>query len=147
MDYLHGLPDFLGYTNLKVSFSSCPFCNEVSSLYYERHRMIGKSRLLCKKCGAKWTVTFSFGGSFTGAALINLPVSGKGKDLLNKELPPDYWLQMGLSSRKEASSEPKVVRETVKETIIKEIVKVKCPYCRKLYDDSENVCPHCGGSR
>jgi len=38
-----------------------------------------------------------------------------------------------------------VVRE--KETIIKEIVKVRCPYCGKLYGESLDKCPYCGASR
>lgn len=35
---------------------------------------------------------------------------------------------------------------TVKEReIIREIVKVRCPYCGGLHDEKEDKCPHCGG--
>jgi hypothetical protein len=29
--------------------------------------------------------------------------------------------------------------------IIKEIVKICCPYCNNLYDEKEDKCPYCGG--
>jgi hypothetical protein len=29
----------------------------------------------------------------------------------------------------------------------KEIVKIRCPYCHNLYDQSENKCPCCGAGR
>jgi len=41
-----------------------------------------------------------------------------------------------------------LVKETEKE-VVKEkevIVKVRCPYCHKLYDETLDVCPHCGGT-
>jgi hypothetical protein len=31
--------------------------------------------------------------------------------------------------------------------IIREIVKVRCPYCGNLYDETEDKCPHCGGTK
>jgi len=37
-----------------------------------------------------------------------------------------------------------LVRE--KETIIKEIVRVRCQYCGKLHDETDNKCPNCGAS-
>lgn len=33
------------------------------------------------------------------------------------------------------------VRET---EVIREIVKIKCPYCGQLYDQTEDKCPNCG---
>jgi hypothetical protein len=38
-----------------------------------------------------------------------------------------------------------VLRE--KETIIKEIIRVRCPYCGKLYDETLEICPNCGARR
>jgi hypothetical protein len=37
------------------------------------------------------------------------------------------------------------VREIIKEKTV--IVKVRCPYCRGLYDEALDKCPHCGGNR
>jgi DNA-directed RNA polymerase subunit RPC12/RpoP len=39
---------------------------------------------------------------------------------------------------------PTIVKER---EIIKEIVKIRCPYCNNLYDEKYDKCPHCGGRR
>ena len=39
---------------------------------------------------------------------------------------------------------PTIVKER---EIIKEIVKIRCPYCNNLYDEKYDKCPHCGGKR
>jgi DNA-directed RNA polymerase subunit RPC12/RpoP len=31
--------------------------------------------------------------------------------------------------------------------IIREIVKVRCPYCGNLYDEGQDKCPYCGAKR
>jgi DNA-directed RNA polymerase subunit RPC12/RpoP len=31
--------------------------------------------------------------------------------------------------------------------IIREIVKIRCPYCGNLYDEDQNNCPNCGAKR
>lgn len=31
--------------------------------------------------------------------------------------------------------------------IIREIIKIRCPYCNNLYDEKYDKCPHCGGKR
>jgi rubrerythrin len=36
------------------------------------------------------------------------------------------------------------IKETV---VVKEIVKIRCSYCGKLYDQGLDKCPHCGASR
>jgi len=37
-----------------------------------------------------------------------------------------------------------IVRER---EIIREIVKIRCPYCNNLYDEKLDKCPHCGGKK
>jgi membrane protein implicated in regulation of membrane protease activity len=37
--------------------------------------------------------------------------------------------------------EKEIIRET------KVVVKVRCPYCGNVYDETENVCPNCGAPR
>jgi hypothetical protein len=47
-----------------------------------------------------------------------------------------------------AKDEATVAKTTSVKEIIKEIqvvVKVRCPYCLKLYDETLDKCPHCGG--
>lgn len=39
---------------------------------------------------------------------------------------------------------PPVVKE---KEIIREIVKIRCPYCGNLYDEKLDKCPHCGGKK
>ena len=41
------------------------------------------------------------------------------------------------------AQEERVVKEKI---IIKEIVKIKCPYCGALYNQIRDTCPHCGAS-
>lgn len=36
-----------------------------------------------------------------------------------------------------------VAKEIIKETHV--IVKIRCSYCRNLYDETYDKCPHCGG--
>lgn len=37
---------------------------------------------------------------------------------------------------------------TIKEReIIREIIKIRCPYCGNTYEEKENVCPYCGARR
>ena len=31
--------------------------------------------------------------------------------------------------------------------IIREIVKIRCPYCNNVYDETNDKCPYCGGKR
>jgi len=39
---------------------------------------------------------------------------------------------------------PTVIKER---EIIKEIVKIRCPYCNDLYNETEDKCPNCGGKK
>jgi len=47
----------------------------------------------------------------------------------------------GMESAEEGAA---VVKER---EIIREIVKIRCPYCNNLYDEKYDKCPHCGGKR
>jgi len=47
----------------------------------------------------------------------------------------------GIQSTEEGAA---VVKER---EIIREIVKIRCPYCNNLYDEKYDKCPHCGGKR
>jgi aspartate carbamoyltransferase regulatory subunit len=41
--------------------------------------------------------------------------------------------------------EKEIIRE--KEFVKEVVVKVRCPYCQNLYDETLDRCPHCGGAR
>jgi len=47
-------------------------------------------------------------------------------------------------SETQSTQEGAVVKER---EIIREIVKIRCPYCNNLYDEKYDKCPHCGGKR
>jgi len=50
--------------------------------------------------------------------------------------------------RKPAQSLSEEPAAVVKEReIIREIVKIRCPYCNNLYDEKYDKCPYCGGKR
>jgi Na+-transporting methylmalonyl-CoA/oxaloacetate decarboxylase gamma subunit len=48
------------------------------------------------------------------------------------------------SEANSSGEEAALVKE--RETI-REIVKIRCPYCSNLYDEKHDKCPHCGGKR
>jgi uncharacterized membrane protein len=51
------------------------------------------------------------------------------------------------STRKGQWQNPET-QPTIKERErIREIVKVRYPYCNNLYDETEDKCPHCGGTK
>jgi len=49
--------------------------------------------------------------------------------------------EIAAQKKEERAKEKEIIRE--KEVI----VKIRCPYCGKLYDETLDVCPHCGGKR
>ena len=45
-------------------------------------------------------------------------------------------------------STPSTMPQTVREKeIIREIIKIRCPYCGSLYEEKETKCPNCGGNK
>jgi len=54
-------------------------------------------------------------------------------------------IKAGGKFQEEATSE---IQPIVKEKeIIREIVKIRCPYCGNLYDEKLDTCPYCGGKK
>ena len=102
-----------------------------------------KSYVFCKECGARWFLPVDLWGYVKSAQLVSAGMDGKGVDLLQIEHPLGFWQRMTLIGSKE--KQEKVIRE--REVIVKEIVKIRCPYCHKLYDESDHKCPNCGASR
>jgi hypothetical protein len=45
---------------------------------------------------------------------------------------------------KTASETQPIIKE---KEIIREIVKIRCPYCGNLYDEKLDKCPYCGGKK
>lgn len=129
-------------------FPRCPFCLE---RYIEGRRdfWTGEDSAACSKCGAKWHLYCnSWTDKMSWAELVKAGEQG-GENLLGIRHKPEFWREMALSNLKQRGKperekdEKTVVREIQKEVI----VKVRCPYCHKLYDETLNICPHCGASR
>jgi rRNA maturation endonuclease Nob1 len=59
-----------------------------------------------------------------------------------KDKPPkkvDAQVPVQVVREKETVKEKEIIRKT---TVI---TKIKCQYCGKRYDETLDVCPHCGG--
>jgi hypothetical protein len=52
-------------------------------------------------------------------------------------------LKSRINATEITSDEEARVKEIIKEKEV--IVKVRCPYCKNLYDETLDKCPHCGG--
>ena len=48
---------------------------------------------------------------------------------------------------RETQSTPEGAAVVKEREIIKEIIKIRCPYCNDLYDEKHDNCPHRGGKR
>jgi len=133
--------------NVKSIFRVCPLCYGEDSTSVGTESFLGglfqKSNVICKECGAKWFLIVDLLGNVRSAVLVTAGVDGKGADLLNVEHPLGFWQRLALLGLKE--KQEKVIKE--REVIVKEIVKIRCSYCRKLYDESLSKCPNCGASR
>lgn len=133
--------------DVKPFFKVCPLCHEKDAMDVKVEDHWGglsqKSYISCRECGARWSLPTDLSGYVKTAQLVSAGKDGKGADLLQIEHPLGFWQRMALIGLKERQE--KVVRE--REVIVKEIVKIRCPYCHKLYDESDNKCPNCGASR
>jgi large-conductance mechanosensitive channel len=51
-----------------------------------------------------------------------------------------------LKRRNQIQNQPATQNEPVvtQKEIIREVVKIRCPYCKGLYDETLDTCPHCG---
>jgi len=142
--------EVLGY------FICCPFCG---SERLQTHLISGgRDTLTCENCGAKWHLYVGLTG-FKWAELDIESKNGKGLELLGKRLDKNEWREMAHRIRRtlprttptKVKEEKEVEEKLVKEKeIIKEkevIVKIRCPYCHNLYDETLDKCPHCGAKR
>lgn len=59
---------------------------------------------------------------------------------------PDFWQKMVRVSDKPVSETTAIKeKEIIREREV--IIKMRCPYCNNLYDETLDKCPHCGGTR
>jgi hypothetical protein len=161
--------DWIGYRGYDAQVSQfficCPICG--SSKIIGRIEIGGKDTLTCKNCDSIWHLNFSFLKGFNWAELEVVGKNEKGSELLGKRFVGNEIRKLAEEARKKASrfeiknddmeiqkkkpmdSGLERIYPNNKTIIIKEkhIVKIRCPYCNGLYDEFENRCSHCNGSR
>ena len=55
------------------------------------------------------------------------------------------WIVRLMKSREVSESTQPENQTVIREKeIIREIVKIRCPYCNNLYDEKLDKCPYCG---
>lgn len=133
-----------------ASFPNCPFCG-AKDMKFDWGRLVPKT-MRCQNCGASWEPLMSYDGiwSFVAAKLISVDSQKKGTNLLNKMYSREFWERMPFSSHERWNSEQvtkEMPGEVTKTVIIREVVKIRCPYCSGLYDEVNDRCPYCDGKR
>jgi predicted site-specific integrase-resolvase len=65
-------------------------------------------------------------------------------------MPRNWWMRFELRQQRErvARGETEIERAAPsrEKEIVREIVKIRCRYCGKLYGERLDRCPHCGAS-
>ena len=133
-------------------FSQCPFClTEASVMKFEWGHSIPRS-MTCSSCGARWELLFGLNNdwAFLGAKLVDTDSAKKGIKFLGKTYDSNFWKKTVLQGTSEKT--PVLERERVptvaeRTIVIREIVKIRCPYCGGLYNEVKDRCPNCSGKR
>ena len=127
-------------------FYLCPLCSEKAVEAWADWR--GRHTASCEVCGAKWHVYISpWTEKMQWAELEKAGTEG-GKELLGIQKRPEFWKKMALTNLRQRRKGDERTKEVSREVIKKEvIVKIRCPYCGKLYDETIDICPHCGAGR
>ena len=122
-------------------FPQCPLCGS-KSLEFDIEYGSVHDYIYCPDCKAKWEIDWK-GEDFKIEYMILLEVGDVEKygSLINTKHGPEFWLEM-ISNTKEG--------KTVAKTEAMEKVatgKVRCKYCRTLFNEVLDVCPYFGGER
>lgn len=137
-----------------VYFKHCPLCHSSDSIAIRYGFLARSPTFTCSGCKAKWRFDVNWGTMFSDVAnlgwvmLIEDGVDGRGVNLINERHRPEFWQKMSLKDKPQLTDKPQALQLIKEKEIIREkevIVKVRCPYCRKLHDETDNRCPYCGG--
>lgn len=133
-------------TQVQKYFAVCPFCLEKSVEIH--HDNTNRDLVLCKVCGALWHMNISqLSFELRWVELIQTGAKD-GAELLGIKHKPEFWRDMAL---KNAYAKKKTETDTTNQTPVREIIKekqviikIRCPYCHKTYDETLDKCPNCG---
>jgi len=142
-------------TQVQKYFPMCPFCSEKSVEI--QHDRTNRDLALCNVCGALWHIYVSqLTFEMRWAELIQIGAKD-GAELLGIQHKPEFWRDMALkkswtkkkmetdtTNKTAVTANHTTIREITKEKEV--IVKIRCSYCHKTYDETSDKCPYCGGS-
>jgi len=138
-------------SDVRKYFPCCPIC------YSKRIQVQlisgGRDTISCENCNASWHIYVGFTG-FKWGELETEASDGRGRNFLGKRMEGKEWRKIALEGRRTLPSDQLAVIDRPKSELVKEvikekevIVKVRCQFCHKLYDETLNTCPNCGASR
>lgn len=134
-------------SDVRKYFICCPICgNTRLSITVVSG---GTDTLTCKDCDCMWHLNIGLFG-FKRAELDVQGKNGLGSELVGRRLKGKEIKKLAQEARKNPINFDNEIgdkKQTDKTIIVKEIVKIRCPYCKALYDESKDRCPHCNGSR
>jgi len=72
-----------------------------------------------------------------------------GEDNFTQHIVDDKWYHNKCVQRMQYLAQHKTQQQlTIEKTITREVVvKIRCPYCNNLFDETLDKCPYCGGKR
>ncbi len=123
------------------AFSQCPFCGS-KQLKFDVEYGSEQDYICCEECNAKWEIDWK-GEDFRIEYITLLETADPEKQVLKgQKHPPEFWQEMASQTMK---AHPNIIeKEIIRET--KVIIKIRCQYCGKPYDESLDVCPNCGAN-
>ncbi len=127
-------------------FPRCPLCGskslEIDIKYGRRYDSVH-----CHNCRAEWEIDWK-GENYEIESIELVKASDAEKSPLEgKKRKPEFWQRKALKMKGErpiSKGEQPITKQVIKEKVI--IIKIRCSYCKKLYDETLDVCPHCGVS-
>jgi hypothetical protein len=137
-------------SDVRGYFPCCPICG--SKKIAVNLIPDGRDTLSCEGCGARWHLYIGLSG-LKWAELDVEADNGKGTELLGRKLDKNEWRKLSQIVRNKPNAQTirNTKAESVKEKeIVREkevIVKIRCPYCHNVYDETLDKCPHCGAKR
>ena len=104
---------------------------------------------MCENCKAQWHLISGING-LQWAILENASETGEGEKYVGKKFDKEQWRKYAQKTMN-ATAKPapaREVNEIVREKeIIREkegIIKIRCSYCKNLFNETLDKCPHCG---
>lgn len=132
-------------------FLCCPICgyDQISLNFIAG----GRDTLSCDSCGAKWHLYVGLSG-FKWAELELCARDGKGRELFGKRFNKEECKIMAQNARKALSFQYSVQAQHEKQAVVTKekeiirqkevIIKIRCSYCKGLFNETLDKCPHCG---